>query len=122
MKPSGLQAILLGTALLAGLGGLAACDNVQDLTSVSGIPAHGWSEVYPIFAKSCLPCHGAGNGPDLANKVQSEEMAKKIVDAVDQGWMPPPGTVSFGPAQKKIIDAWADSIVNIAKVPQKKGG
>jgi len=121
MKPSGLQAALLGTGLLAGLAELVACDNVQDLTSVSGIPAHGWSEVYPIFAKSCLPCHGPGNGPDLAKKSESEAMAQKIADAVDEGWMPTAGTVSFGPAQKKVIDAWADSIVNVAKIPQKKG-
>jgi len=111
----------LGAAALVAAGlFLGGCDNVQDLTAGQPVPAATWQNVYPVFQKSCLPCHGTGNTPAFKDEATTGPEAKKIRDAVSEGWMPAAGTVHFSQADKALLLRWADSAMTL--YTQKQGG
>lgn len=120
MNPHSLRSALLCGAVFFGVVALASCDNVQDLTANSvTAKTYTWSDVYPIFARSCMPCHNSGNKPNFTDSNAVNASAHQISEAVSSGWMPTAGTVHFTPAEKQILLRWADTTAK--RVPQKQG-
>lgn len=120
MNPRRFRAALLCGVVFSGVAALASCDNVQDLTANSlTAKTYAWSDVYPIFARSCMPCHNSGNKPDFTDSNAVNASAQQISEAVSSGWMPTAGTVHFTPAEKQILLRWASTTAS--RVPQKQG-
>jgi len=69
------------------------------------------TEVEPILAKHCLPCHDASHargGLNLADLC--EDSWEKVVHAVRAGNMPPTGRPRPTPVELDVLEAWLNAV------------
>jgi hypothetical protein len=75
------------------------------------------TEVAPILAQHCSPCHDAKTargGVNLAAITESDSVTwEKVVVAVRAGNMPPPGRTRPTPTELDLLETWFDSMTSI---------